>query len=191
MIQKNSAPDCVSRGDSVFEDPSSKCTDFFWKCAHSKLFKYHCPPGLFYDAEFNRCNYKQVEKSSRNTEEKGLQDIPNCGGVRPIPVTTQAPPAQDQAVIEFDCNDKKDGFYAVGQCKAVFVSCSAGSGRQVECSDGLFYDDRISACDYEDKCMGPRMPEKPLLSRPHGDIASDIVRLKHWKLIEKLETPRL
>ena len=178
MTQKNLAPDCVSNGDSVFEDPSSKCTDFFWKCAHSKLFKYHCPPGLFYDAEFNRCNYKQVEKSSRNIEEKDLQDIPNCGGTRPIPVTTQAPPAQDQAVIEFDCNDKKDGFYAVGQCKAVFVSCSAGSGRQVECSDGLFYDDRISACDYEDKCMGARMPEKPLPSRPHGDIASDIVGMK-------------
>ncbi|KAK6047582.1 chitin binding Peritrophin-A domain protein, partial [Cooperia oncophora] len=45
-----------------------------------------------------------------------------------------------------------DGYYEKERCQPYFYSCVAGRTEVLECTTGLVYDARISACDYPEAC---------------------------------------
>ncbi|PIO72090.1 chitin binding Peritrophin-A domain protein [Teladorsagia circumcincta] len=116
---------CLNRPDGEYS--IGECSNVFWKCANNKAFKYKCPMDLVYNDLTKRCLQKE--------------DIPAC-----------KPFDREAARQNFDCSTKVDGYYEKERCQPYFYSCVAGRTEVLECTTGLVFDARISACDYPLAC---------------------------------------
>ncbi|PIO57984.1 chitin binding Peritrophin-A domain protein, partial [Teladorsagia circumcincta] len=89
------------------------------------------------------------------------EDIPAC-----------KPFDREAARQNFDCSTKVDGYYEKERCQPYFYSCVAGRTEVLECTTGLVFDARISACDYPLACKSPLATAvtSPNPAADHGSI---------------------
>ncbi|EGT45911.1 hypothetical protein CAEBREN_14239 [Caenorhabditis brenneri] len=84
-----------------------------------------------------------------------------------------AQPTSYEPSVHGDCSNKEDGFHEIKKCHSEFLTCTGGIGRVVSCNNNLVYDVRISSCEYEDACKGPRKQEDVPVLYNHGGAYND------------------
>ncbi|KAF1748402.1 hypothetical protein GCK72_024869 [Caenorhabditis remanei] len=90
-----------------------------------------------------------------------------------VPAPAPVAPVYSQQIsynpaIHGDCKNKDDGFYGIKHCHSKFLACTGGYGRVVFCAENLYFDERVSACDFADACNGPRKQEDISVLYNHG-----------------------
>ncbi|CEF70986.1 Chitin binding domain-containing protein [Strongyloides ratti] len=129
---------CNGKEDGYYAD---KCDTTFYICEGEFGEKQSCPPGLYFDAEFNMCDWKD--------------QITACGGQRttPEPTVTYAP-----VVFDNFCVGKADGYYAL-DCSSEYYGCVGEVAAKMHCPPDLFYDARENEClprDEASTCGGTK-----------------------------------
>uniref|UniRef100_A0A0K0FFZ5 Chondroitin proteoglycan 2 n=1 Tax=Strongyloides venezuelensis TaxID=75913 RepID=A0A0K0FFZ5_STRVS len=131
---------CSGKEDGYYSD---KCSTTFYYCEKESGEKQTCPTGLFFDVDFNMCDWKDK--------------ITACGGQKTTPpplVTVTYPPV----VVDTFCQGKADGYYAQG-CAQEYYSCVGEVTHKMYCQDGLFYDSKENEClpkDEASTCGGTK-----------------------------------
>uniref|UniRef100_A0AC35U5R4 Chitin-binding type-2 domain-containing protein n=1 Tax=Rhabditophanes sp. KR3021 TaxID=114890 RepID=A0AC35U5R4_9BILA len=126
-INERRALNCRKLGDGnwVFG-----CSDYFWTCRDNNAFRMNCPANLYFNPSRNQCQYEQNVELCTDPELRESM-IPK------------------QAIPEFSCEGKRNGFYTKGYCDGNYLRCHDGFLTNHRCPSELEFDVKKSACVYK------------------------------------------
>uniref|UniRef100_A0A914QT81 Chitin-binding type-2 domain-containing protein n=1 Tax=Panagrolaimus davidi TaxID=227884 RepID=A0A914QT81_9BILA len=83
--------------------------------------------------------------NTNNSTKSNVQLSPSLSQQQPGTVTVRP-----SFKVDFNCNEKADGFYTIGQCRNDYVRCVHKTAYLQECPENYVFDSDI--CEYMDEC---------------------------------------
>uniref|UniRef100_A0A1I8AWP9 Chitin-binding type-2 domain-containing protein n=2 Tax=Steinernema glaseri TaxID=37863 RepID=A0A1I8AWP9_9BILA len=120
--------DCAGKQGQLIKE--GDCEASFWLCTNSKLVKFNCPEGLFFDDQQSTCTLPSHNAGCPNN----TLLVEKANHPKPKP-------------LNINCMEENDGFHEIRQCNPDYFQCFGNHSVVLRCPENMVFNSTSRSCD--------------------------------------------